>query len=133
MSASLVSVRMGGQRWLVRVADLREVVPMMSLGQVAGQAGTCRGVLNLRGELIPVFDGSGGDAPLASSRLILVLREREGTHVGLLVDEADEVLVLPEAQLAPRPVGGGRVRRMALVDGECCTVLEPDEVAVHGG
>ncbi|MFY0582982.1 hypothetical protein ACN28S_59640 [Cystobacter fuscus] len=71
--------------------------------------------------------------PLEPSRLILVLREAGGARVGLIVDEAHEVLFLPEQALAPRPVGGGRTRRMALVGEEVFSVLEPGEVAAHGG
>lgn len=133
MNQPLVRVSTGSRRWLVRVEDLQEVVPMMALAQVEGQWGGCRGVLNLRGELVPVFDGSGPEAPLEPSRLILVLREAGGTRVGLIVDEAHEVLFLPEQALTPRPVGEGRTRRMALVGEEVFSVLEPGEVAARGG
>ncbi|WP_434385756.1 chemotaxis protein CheW [Melittangium boletus] len=132
MSRPLVRVHTGGQRWLVRVEDLQEVVPMMALTRVAGQRGGCRGLLNLRGELVPVFDGNGGEAPLVSTRLILVLRERAGARVGLIVDEARDVLFLSDAELSARPVGGGRMCHVALVDGALFTLLEPDEVAAHG-
>jgi purine-binding chemotaxis protein CheW len=133
MNEPLVRVHTGPRRWLVRVEDLREVVPMMALSAVDGQEGGCRGVLNLRGELVPVFDGAGPQAPLHPSRLILVLRERSGTSLGLIVDEAPEVLLLPTESLVPRPVGGGRTRRMTLVQGEFFSVLEVDALAVHGG
>ncbi len=130
MNLPLVRVSSGPRRWLVRVEDLQEVVPMMALGQVEGLGGECQGLLNLRGELVPVFDKTGG-LPLPT-RLILVLRERGGP-VGLLVDEVHEVVFLSEAQLAPRPVGAGRTRRMALLGEELFSVLEPAEVVAHAG
>ena len=136
MNQPLVRVTTGRRRWLVRVEDLREVVPMMALAQVDGQRGDCRGVLNLRGELVPVFDGSGEGtseaAALDPSRLILVLRAGGG-QVGLMVDEAHEVLFVPATALTPHPVGGGLTRQMVLVGEELFTVLEPGEVALHGG
>lgn len=132
MSQPLVRVSTRSRQWLVRVEDLREVVPMMALSPVAGQRGGCRGVLNLRGELVPVFDAEGPEAPLTPTRLILVLRESAGL-VGFVVDEVHEILTLPEAQLVPRPVGGGRLRSMALLGEELLTVLEPGEVSAHGG
>lgn len=131
MNVPLVRVSSARWRWLVRVEDLQEVVPMMALGQLDGLGGSCRGVLNLRGELIPVFDSEGAGAPLSPSRFILVLRERGG-RVGLVVDEVHEVVYLPEEQLAPRPVGGGGMRRMALLGEELLSVLEPAEVSAHG-
>ena len=130
MSRPLVRVSCGGRRWLVRVEDLREVVPMMALAAAEGLGGECRGLLNLRGELVPVFDKTGG--PASPARLILVLREPAGP-VGLLVDEVHEVVFLTDAQLTPRPVGGGRTRSMALLNGELFSVLEPAEVAAHVG
>ena len=133
MSEPLVRVHTGPRRWLVRVEDLREVVPMMALSAVDGQQGECRGVLNLRGELVPVFDGAGPQAALDPARLILILRERSGTSLGLIVDEAPEVVLLPAESLVPRPVGGGRTRRMTLLGGECFSVLEVEALAVHGG
>ena len=130
MSAPLVRVSSGRRRWLVRVEDLQEVVPMMALGQVEGLGGECRGLLNLRGELVPVFDKTDGEG--SPSRFILVLRERGG-RVGLLVDEVHEVLVPAAGQLVSRPVGAGRTRSMALVGEELFTLLEPGEVVAHGG
>jgi len=82
MSEALVRVHTGRQRWLVRVAALQEVVPMMSLGRVEGQDGACRGVLDLRGERVPVFDGDGRDAPREPSRLILLEPDEVAAHGG---------------------------------------------------
>jgi purine-binding chemotaxis protein CheW len=60
-----------------------------------------------------------------------VWRERDG-WLGLVVDEVGEVLHVPAEQLTPRPVGGGRMRRMVLLGEELLTVLEPEELSVHG-
>jgi purine-binding chemotaxis protein CheW len=130
MSAPLVRVSSGRQRWLVRVEDLQEVVPMMALGHVEGLGGQCRGLIDLRGELVPVFDKT--DGALSPERLILVLRE-PGGPVGLVVDEVHEVLCLAAGQLVSRPVGAGRTRSLARVGEELFTLLEPGEVTAHGG
>jgi len=131
MNRALVRVSSARQQWLVRVEDLREIVPMMALGVVDGQQGECRGVMNLRGELVPVFDTDGPEAPLAPGRLILVLREPSGL-LGLLVDDVHEVLHVSEERLTPRPVGGGRTRQMVLLGEKLLTVLEPGEIPIHG-
>jgi purine-binding chemotaxis protein CheW len=131
VSQHFVRASSARRQWLVRVSDVREVVPMMALGHVEGQAGNCRGVLNLRGELVPVFDLDAAQGPLGPERLILVMRESGGL-LGLIVDEVHEVLVLPSEQVPWRPVGGGRQRQMALVGEQMLTVLEPQEVPVHG-
>lgn len=100
---------------------------MMALAPLQGLSGNCRGMANLRGSLVPVFDSTGPDAPLSPSRFILVLRSTTGM-VGIIVDEVHEVIGLPEEELVQRPVGMGRLRKMALLGEDAVSVLEPQEV-----
>ena len=132
MSLPLLLVSTVHWRRLLRVSDVQEIVSMMELARVDGQGGHCRGLANLRGELVPVFDPEGPDALLSPSRLIVVLRGRGGP-VGLVVDEVHDVLHLPEEQVPFRPVGGERPRQVALLGEELLSVLEPEEVSAHGG
>lgn len=109
---------------LVRLSDIREIVSLMALSQVDEQHGSCRGMANLRGEIIPVFDLTGPDAPLSPSRFILV--SRAGEHpIGLIVDEIHDVVSVPADQIAERPSGNGHSSFVARLDGRLLSVLEP--------
>ena len=69
-----VTVSAGGRRKLVPLEDVVEIVPMLTLDAVEEQSQSCRGVANLRGELVPIFDLTGPNALLHPSRFILITR-----------------------------------------------------------
>lgn len=121
-----VVVSWKSQRRLVRISDLAEILPLMTLEPVDGAGATCRGVANLRGEVIPVFDLAGPDAPLSASRFILISSVR-GEPVGLIVDEVHDVLTLPSEQLARRNLGAGPATTVARWGDELLTVIDPAE------
>ena len=104
-----------------------------------------RGVMNLRGAVVPVIDLGGrfgGPAAQISRRTCIIVvevnPEREvssddeqgGSHVvGMLVDAVYEVFEASAADLEPVPAMGTRVapehlRAMARVRGEACAVLD---------
>lgn len=122
-----IVVSWSGQRRLVRMEDLREIVPLLALEPVDRASVACRGIANLRGEAIPVFDLAGPAAPLAASRFILVSVVRAET-VGLIVDEVHDVLTLPREQVTQRSLGGGAVATVARSGDELLSVIEPTEI-----
>ncbi len=124
MATLFVIISEGGKRRLVRLTDIREIVSMMALAEAPGSAGLCRGVANLRGEMIPVFDLGGPLARLTPSRVILVARAGEEI-VGLLVDDVHDVVTVPDEHVADKPVGGGRTATMVRLGDEVLTVMDP--------
>lgn len=125
MSQYFVIVKVDDRTRLMRLSDIREVISLMALTPIDGrQRGNCRGVANLRGEMIPVFDLAGAGAPLAPTRVIVVTR-LEGEHVGLLVDDVTDVVGIADDHVAVRNVGGGRTSTMVRMDEVIMTVMEP--------
>ncbi len=93
------------QRVLAIPLDLvREVVAMPALSVLPGAPCHIRGLLNLRGQLIPVFDLmarlnlSAGARP--EDQLLLVC-EQEGKALGVCVDDAEEVVEIGRSTFAP--------------------------------
>lgn len=127
-----VTVTAGGRRKLVPLDEVVEIIPMLALSHVDGQSHLCRGVANLRGELIPVFDLTGPDAPLHPSRFILIARADE-ILVGLIVDDVHDVLGIEDERLLHRPLGGGRSSLIVNVDGAAMAVINPAEAVGYGG
>lgn len=132
MDQQFIVISAAQQRKLVRVSDIQEIVPLMALAEVDEVRSDCRGMANLRGQIIPVFDLNGADAALAPSRFVLVSRV-EGSSIGLIVDEIHDVVTVPEAQLAPRPVGGGRSVLVTRIGNDVLAVLEPCDALGHAG
>lgn len=115
----------------MRLSDVHEIVPMMSLEGIEGGGGNCRGLVNLRGEIIPVFDLSGPDAALAPSRFILVSRAGQDP-IGLIADDVVDLLSVPEGQVVSRVVGDARSVVVARIDDELIPVIEPADVLRAG-
>ena len=118
------------RRKLVRASAIQEIVSLMALTPIDGAPGSCRGLANLRGETIPVFDPEGRDALLSPSRFILVARV-DGAPVGLLVDDVHEVVVVPRDWLAAVPIGGGASVEAVRLGEDLVTVLDPADVVRH--
>lgn len=125
MPKQFVIVTVAERKRLVRIEDVREIVPLMELAEIEGRRGACRGMVNLRGEMIPVFDLAGPEARLSPSRVIVVARLQDNESVGLLVDDVHDVVTVPGERVATRPVGGGQVVTVVSIDDEILSVLEP--------
>lgn len=132
MTQRFVLVTTDGRRRLVPLDRVSEILAMMALEEVEGGARSCRGLANLRGEIIPVFDASGSDARLAPSRLILV-SQAGSEPMGVIVDEVHDVLELSRDRLATRTLGEGRRLTVARLEEELVPVLEPAELAQGRG
>ena len=70
-----------------------------------------KGVINLRGEVIPIFDlrdRFGLDHTDYTSLTRIIVVETGGKLVGIVVDEVSQVILIPEAQIEPPPnvIGG---------------------------
>jgi purine-binding chemotaxis protein CheW len=114
---SYVIFRLGGEGYALEVMRVQEVLDVKSLTQVPGGPRSLRGVLNLRGHVVPVYDlrvpfelpidPNPGRAPS-----VLMVESNAGNEVhvtGLLVDRVSDVLEFSpeEIQAAPQ-LGLGR-------------------------
>lgn len=124
-----IHFRSGKTDMLIRIEDVDEVVPVMTLTEVAYLGGRCRGMLNLRGEMIPVFEVSGAEpsAEGSLSQLILVGKS-DSEPLGIVVDDVEDVVVVPADRVAQRRLGGGREATFARIDDTLLPVLDPAEV-----
>ena len=90
----------------VDVRCVQEIIRVGEITPVPRAPASIKGVINLRGRVIPVIDlkrklGLGEVAPEKRSRIVVVkLRER---LIGLLVDAASQVLKVPVSSIDPAP------------------------------
>lgn len=118
----------GGAQRLLELSRVREIVPAMRLTRPSGIAGGCRGVANVRGEAIPVFDLEQREGALDPTQLIVVSVSDQGTFIGIVVDDVMEVVELDAARVAGHPAGQGRFVRSVQWSGSILSVLTPREV-----
>jgi purine-binding chemotaxis protein CheW len=102
----LASFFLSREEYGVDVRLVQEIIRVGEITPVPRAPASIRGVINLRGRIIPVVDlkrklGLGDVAPDRRSRIVVVkLRER---LVGLLVDAASQVLKVPVSTIDPAP------------------------------
>lgn len=105
----------------IPIAAVREIVRVPVLTEVPRSPPDLLGVIDLRGEVLPVYDlklrlrlpgttarVAGPDADPSSlprGARILVIRGGDLGDVGVLVDGVSEVIRMPEASLEPAPPG----------------------------
>ncbi len=98
------------------ILKVQEIIGVMSVTQVPRMPSFVRGVINLRGKIIPVIDlrvQFGLDAQQDTSKtcIIVVQIERDGLRLtmGIIVDEVAEVTDLKDEQIEPPPSFGTSV------------------------
>lgn len=106
----LATFHLGREEYGVEVRLVQEIIRVPSITQVPRAPERLRGVVNLRGRVIPVFDLKRtlglGEVELARASRIVVVRLRDRL-LGLLVDAASQVLRVPLSAIAPAPEEAG--------------------------
>jgi len=122
------------------IRSVREIIQYGPMTTVPLMPGFVRGVINLRGAVVPVIDlqarfGRPGAVVGKKTCIIIFDVEREGerTEVGLLVDAVSEVVEIAADMIEPPPNFGASVRRdfikgMGKQGSRFVILLEPERV-----
>lgn len=128
------------EMFAVGIQRVREIIEYGSVTTVPMMPGFVRGVINLRGSVVPVIDLSArfGRAPSTIHRrtcIVIIEIEHEGQQqeLGVVVDAVSEVLEIPAAEIEPAPAFGARIRAdfisgMGKVGGRFVILLNVDKV-----
>lgn len=90
----------------VSVTDVVQIVGLQEITELPDYPGYVRGVINLRGQIIPLIDVrlrfGKPEIPYNDRTCIIIIHVGDG-HFGLIVDEVDEVIDISPDQIAPPP------------------------------
>jgi purine-binding chemotaxis protein CheW len=107
----------GPELLAVPILRVREILEFSRPTKVPGTPGCIRGVINVRGAILPVVDLAtklGLEAPPPGRRSCIVVVEprwtEEMTVLGIVVDEVLDVVELGPADVEPPPTFGSRIR-----------------------
>jgi purine-binding chemotaxis protein CheW len=108
---------LGGEMFAIEILNIREIIEYGALTTVPMMPPFIRGVINLRGAVVPVIDLSVrfGRPPVAVTRrtcIIIIEIDNAGERqdIGVVVDSVSEVLEIPANMVEPPPTFGARVR-----------------------
>lgn len=128
---------LGEQAFALDIRSVREIIQHGQLTPVPLMPNFVRGVINLRGAVVPVIDlhaRFGRPAAAIGKKTCIVifdcLRDGERVELGLLVDAVSEVIDIAASDIEPPPNFGAAVRRefifgMGKVGEKFVIILEP--------
>ena len=115
--AQYLTFRIADEEYGVGVLRVKEIIEYDTLTKLPSAPTHIRGVINLRGSVVPVVDlgvqiGIGERSVTKRTCIIILEVEQEGEHVvmGIVVDAVNQVIDLPPGEIEPPPSFGTRMR-----------------------
>ncbi|TVR15149.1 MAG: purine-binding chemotaxis protein CheW [Planctomycetota bacterium] len=105
-----LSFEVGEEHYGIAILGVQEIIGMMRVTRVPKLGDAWRGVINLRGKVIPIVDlrrafdlPHGDDSERTCIVVVQVACEEEAITMGLVVDAVREVVDIPEDAIEPPP------------------------------
>jgi purine-binding chemotaxis protein CheW len=145
-----LTFNMGKEVYGIEILKVQEIIGMMSVTRVPKTPGFVRGVVNLRGKVIPVIDlrikfalEAKDDTDRTCIIVVQVAMNGASVVMGLIVDEVSEVLNVLADQIEASPsfgakvdtdfiLGMGKVGQKVVMLLDVDKVLSVEEVAAVG-
>jgi purine-binding chemotaxis protein CheW len=140
LAGKYLTFALGEEEYGVPVLKVREIIKMMDITLVPQVPKHVKGVINLRGKVIPVVDLrlklAFCEQPYTERTCIIVVEvvlAAGGVMMGIVVDAVSEVLSIAIGEIEPTPEFGERVttdfmKGMAKVKGKVKILLDLDRV-----
>lgn len=131
---------LGGETYAMGILTIKEIIEFGNLTEVPRMPGFIRGVINLRGAVVPVIDLSarfGKPATQVTRRtcivIIEVLNDHETQDIGVMVDAVNAVLEIAPQDIEPSPSFGAHIRSdfisgMGKINGKFVIILSVQQV-----
>ena len=135
---------LAGEVFAIGILAIKEIIEYGQLTEVPRMPASIRGVINLRGAVVPVIDLSarfGKPATTVGRRTCIVIievrsdldAEEAAQVVGVMVDAVNEVLDIPGDEIEPAPNFGAKIladfiKGMGKVEGKFVIILNADRV-----
>jgi len=115
--AQYLTFQLGGEMFAVGILNVKEIIEYGHLTEIPMMPAFIRGVINLRGAVVPVIDLAarfGGKTTQVARRTCIVILEVADqelrSDIGIMVDAVSEVLEIPSSEIEPPPSFGARIR-----------------------
>lgn len=140
VSGKYLTLLLDKEAYGIAVLKVREIIRHQKITSVPQMPEYVKGVINLRGRVIPVVDlrlKFGLQAELTERTCIVVVQVQHpaGTslHMGLVVDSVEEVVNLTDTDIEPTPEFGAKIDTsyllgMAKIKDQVKTLLDIDKV-----
>lgn len=106
MEGRYLTFASGGQMFGVPIADVVQIVGMQEITPIPAFPDYAKGVINLRGTILPVIDVRmrfGKEAKEYDERTCIMITVIDGSVIGFIVDAVDAVLEIAPELISPAP------------------------------
>ena len=125
----LVVFTLGSEEYALPIRQVQEIIRYTEPRSVAAEAGWVRGVISLRGKIVPVYDLAARLGIEAGEGGKIVIVETATDMAGVVVDDVEEVLTVEEAQLDAVPAAGSpSIEAIAKIDDRLVILLDPEGI-----
>jgi len=143
-SVQYLTFKLDEEVYAVDVAKVREILDFSPITKVPRTPEFMRGVINLRGSVVPVVDmrlkfGMQKTEKSVNTCIVVVevMLENEATIIGALADSVQEVIELEPGQIEPPPKIGSRLKveflkGMGKIGDRFLMILDIDKVFSSG-
>jgi purine-binding chemotaxis protein CheW len=135
-SQQLVVFSLGAEEYALPIGSVHEIIRFTEPRAVASDADWIRGVIGLRGKIIPIFDLAArmGLLDLSSEPGKIVIVETGTGQVGVIVDEVDEVITVTSDMLEDVPTASrDTIEAIAKVEDRLVILLNPEGLFARQG
>ncbi len=132
---------LSGETYAIGILHIKEIIEYGQVTAVPMMPEFIRGVINLRGRVVPVVDLAarfGQKTTAVGKRTCIVILEIEADSderqdIGVVVDAVNEVLEIPQEEVEPAPAFGAKIRTdfiqgMGKVSGRFVIILNVNRV-----
>jgi purine-binding chemotaxis protein CheW len=128
----LVVFTLGSEEYALPIRQVHEIIRYTEPRSVAAESGWVRGVISLRGKIVPVYDlaarlGLQSEERAEGGKIVIV--ETATDMAGVVVDDVEEVLTVEESQLDAVPAAGSAsIEAIAKIDDRLVILLDPEGI-----
>ena len=119
-----------GEHYALPITAVQEIIRYTPPGATAAATGLIRGMINLRGRVLPVVDlspGLGGELEVGSATRILVIEVSNGA-LGLIVDAVEGIERIAPERIEPLPAAANRELgdQIAAIGDRLIVLIDPE-------
>jgi len=144
LAGKYLTFRLADEEYGLEILKVQEIIGIMNVTRVPGTPEFVRGVINLRGQVIPVVDlrtkfalEMVEDTEKTCIIVVQLDNGNTGMTMGIIVDEVSEVMDIAADQIEPAPSFGDNIHTdfilgMGKVNQQVLTMLDIDRVLSDG-
>ncbi len=124
----LVVFSLGEEEYALPITQVHEIIRYTEPRSVASDVDWVRGVISLRGKIVPVYDLASrlGFASERKESAKIVIVETATDMAGVIVDDVEEVLTVESAQIEDVPAADNEsIEAIAKIDDRLVILLNP--------